>query len=75
MPTPTGAASAVASSRSSMLRLPPLFLLPLGLAVACGDAAWDRRLIASTCRIACVGAAEDPLLRLAALELIQGLSK
>ena len=46
-----------------------------GVAVACGDAAWDRRLIASTCRIACVGAAEDPLLRLAALELLQGLSR
>ena len=46
-----------------------------GVAVACGDAAWDRRLIASTCKIACVGAAEDPLLRLAALELLQGLSK
>ena len=46
-----------------------------GVAVACGDAAWDRRLIESTCSIACVGAAEDPLLRLAALELLQGLSR
>ena len=46
-----------------------------GVAVALGDAAWDPRLIASTCKIACVGAAEDPLLRLAALELLQGLSK
>ena len=46
-----------------------------GVAVALGDTAWDPRLIASTCKIACVGAAEDPLLRLAALELLQGLSK
>ena len=46
-----------------------------GVAVACGDAAWDRRLIASTCLIACVGAAEDPLLRLAPSSSCRGLSR
>jgi len=46
-----------------------------GVAVACGDAAWDRRLIASTCRLACIGVAADPLSRLATLEILQGLSR